>query len=206
MPDSLLSLFTDYSLSILNQDAGSVLFKGEVMKTKFALCAVAALSAIAIVSPAAAATVVVNAPGSFTVDKYHGNGSFTDTFSITLSNSVVGGSVLELGFGINNFARDIDFTSISFGGKSFTKTVSDTLFVGETWALTPSQAFAAGTYDLVISGRSYAILADAGYRATLTVGTPAVPEPATWAMMTLGFGAVGFAMRRKKVSTRIRFA
>ncbi|RYG80508.1 MAG: PEP-CTERM sorting domain-containing protein [Alphaproteobacteria bacterium] len=34
----------------------------------------------------------------------------------------------------------------------------------------------------------------------------AVPEPATWAMMTLGFGAVGFAMRRKKVSTRIRFA
>ena len=36
--------------------------------------------------------------------------------------------------------------------------------------------------------------------------TAAVPEPATWAMMTLGFGAMGFAMRRKKVSTRIRFA
>jgi hypothetical protein len=34
----------------------------------------------------------------------------------------------------------------------------------------------------------------------------AVPEPATWAMMTLGFGAVGFGLRRKKVSTRIRFA
>ena len=26
----------------------------------------------------------------------------------------------------------------------------------------------------------------------------AVPEPATWAMMLLGFGAVGFAMRRRK--------
>ena len=25
---------------------------------------------------------------------------------------------------------------------------------------------------------------------------PAVPEPATWAMMLLGFGVVGFAMRR----------
>ena len=34
----------------------------------------------------------------------------------------------------------------------------------------------------------------------------AVPEPATWAMMTLGFGAMGFAMRRKNVSTRVRFA
>jgi hypothetical protein len=29
-----------------------------------------------------------------------------------------------------------------------------------------------------------------------STGTPAVPEPATWAMMLLGFGAVGVAMRR----------
>jgi hypothetical protein len=37
--------------------------------------------------------------------------------------------------------------------------------------------------------------------------TAAVPEPATWAMMFLGFGGVGFAMRRRsKVGTRIRFA
>jgi hypothetical protein len=30
--------------------------------------------------------------------------------------------------------------------------------------------------------------------------TPSVPEPATWAMMLLGFGAVGFAMRRNRKS------
>jgi hypothetical protein len=37
--------------------------------------------------------------------------------------------------------------------------------------------------------------------------TSAVPEPATWAMMFLGFGGLGYAMRRKpKVGTRIRFA
>jgi len=36
--------------------------------------------------------------------------------------------------------------------------------------------------------------------------TGAVPEPATWAMMLLGFGAVGSAMRRRSgVTTRIRF-
>ncbi|WP_341207861.1 choice-of-anchor K domain-containing protein [uncultured Sphingomonas sp.] len=29
--------------------------------------------------------------------------------------------------------------------------------------------------------------------------TPAVPEPATWAMMLTGFGVVGMAMRRRKV-------
>ncbi|MHA6723182.1 PEPxxWA-CTERM sorting domain-containing protein [Sphingomonas sp. RS2018] len=37
--------------------------------------------------------------------------------------------------------------------------------------------------------------------------TTAVPEPATWAMMMLGFGGIGFAMRRRStVTTRIRFA
>ena len=40
-----------------------------------------------------------------------------------------------------------------------------------------------------------------------TANVTAVPEPATWAMMLLGFGALGYAMRRRpKVSTRIRFA
>ena len=29
-------------------------------------------------------------------------------------------------------------------------------------------------------------------------GVPAVPEPATWAMMLMGFGAAGYAMRRRR--------
>ena len=37
--------------------------------------------------------------------------------------------------------------------------------------------------------------------------TAAVPEPATWAMMLLGFGAIGFGMRRRRSDTvRVRFA
>ena len=35
----------------------------------------------------------------------------------------------------------------------------------------------------------------------------AVPEPATWAMMLLGFGGMGYALRRRpRVATRVRFA
>jgi hypothetical protein len=52
-----------------------------------------------------------------------------------------------------------------------------------------------GTYNLAITGPG-------------TVNFPAaagVPEPATWAMMLLGFGGVGFAMRRRSVTTRVRF-
>lgn len=36
---------------------------------------------------------------------------------------------------------------------------------------------------------------------------PGVPEPATWAMMMLGFGVAGYTMRRRsKVGAHIRFA
>jgi hypothetical protein len=34
----------------------------------------------------------------------------------------------------------------------------------------------------------------------------AVPEPSTWALMILGFGAVGGAMRRRQAKTSVRFA
>ena len=42
----------------------------------------------------------------------------------------------------------------------------------------------------------------------VSVGAPgAVPEPATWGMMLLGFGAAGYAMRRRtKVRTNVSFA
>ena len=43
--------------------------------------------------------------------------------------------------------------------------------------------------------------------AQITGALPAaVPEPGTWAMMLLGFGAVGVAMRRRKPSVELRRA
>lgn len=48
---------------------------------------------------------------------------------------------------------------------------------------------------------------DLNFRVTGSTAVPAVPEPAAWAMMLAGFGALGFAMRRRvKQTARIRFA
>jgi len=33
-----------------------------------------------------------------------------------------------------------------------------------------------------------------------------VPEPSTWAMMIIGFGALGMAMRRRRVRTTVSYA
>jgi len=45
---------------------------------------------------------------------------------------------------------------------------------------------------LTVKGSSQA---NGAYNVTYSF---AVPEPATWALMILGFGAVGFAMRRRR--------
>lgn len=50
-----------------------------------------------------------------------------------------------------------------------------------------------------VSGRRQA----AAFNIITLTPTPSVPEPTTWVMMLLGFGAVGYAMRRK---TALRYA
>ena len=51
------------------------------------------------------------------------------------------------------------------------------------------------------------ILDEVSLSVTPAAAAPGVPEPATWAMMMLGFGGIGQALRRRsRMSARIRFA
>ena len=52
------------------------------------------------------------------------------------------------------------------------------------------------TFDL----DAYFSAADFSHFTVYDHNTPGVPEPATWAMMLMGFGATGFAMRRRRRS------
>jgi hypothetical protein len=65
----------------------------------------------------------------------------------------------------------------------------------------------AGTYSVSIAGDCTAGC-PAGFAVRLDeVTTSAVPESSTWAMMLVGFGGIGFAVRRRpSVKTSVHFA
>ena len=70
-------------------------------------------------------------------------------------------------------------------------TASGAVFNGNSYQYGPTLAFTTNTGG---SGPAY-------FGGNLNI--EAVPEPATWAMMLLGFGVIGFGMRRRQ-STRTR--
>lgn len=59
-------------------------------------------------------------------------------------------------------------------------------------------------YNALSNGNSDAGFPTAGYwTASFPTITSSVPEPATWGMMLLGFGAIGFAMRRSQARLQV---
>ena len=126
---------------------------------------------------------VLSAAGS-RVNQYNSVGSFLGFYDV--------GSVD--GF----FALNIDPDGTSFLSGSFNNQTLYRFTIGNFGLNTQTQTLVAG-------GELFGV-AIAGER-TVAAPPPAVPEPATWAMMIFGFGAVGFGMRRRQtVNTRVSVA
>ena len=81
----------------------------------------------------------------------------------------------------------------------------------ETLSFALDASFFASLSDGIISVNGTRISEGSGFasfrvdflRLDINGGAGAVPEPSTWAMMLLGFGAVGFSMRRKKANREL---
>jgi hypothetical protein len=99
----------------------------------------------------------------------------------------------------------VDFLTVMLTGTggpyALTKTQDDG--VNESWNFTtpPTRSLVAGTYTLTMGGNN----AGAGGLGG-TISISAVPEPATWGLMLLGFGAMGFAMRRGRKQALMQLA
>lgn len=79
-------------------------------------------------------------------------------------------------------------------GSSFTFTLGNFTYSGA-----PDGVYNIGGAEIGLRGVSgQGVTRSANNVAQLRIGAPAVPEPATWAMMLIGFGAVGGAMRSAK--------
>ncbi len=63
-----------------------------------------------------------------------------------------------------------------------------------------------GQFSLSLSNATFGTPGQAGVNGTFTL-LAAVPEPSTWAMLILGFGAVGFMMRsRRRQNVSVSYA
>lgn len=115
---------------------------------------------------------------------------------------------------ISGTATDGTFTSAILGLSSFAA-ADNTLYLTDPYVtfagLSFSTAFADfNLFNYVPSATDYALidsrLNPQGFADPSTVAqveVSAVPEPATWAMMLLGFGAVGVSVRRSRKTNKL---
>jgi PEP-CTERM motif len=74
----------------------------------------------------------------------------------------------------------------------------------ESWALNNVPIFGGALDTLTVTGISRG---NGSYGGNLTFSpTTSVPEPATWAMMLLGFAGIGWQFRRRRTATLPQFA
>ena len=163
--------------------------------------AMAGAAALAISSAAGAqvtldnCTMVCDGPttlGSETTIGFTESGLNAPSFieSLMFTNDLAGVYALTL----DTSSTGIDFTSAVLTGPGGPYNLIEEFDngVSEFWNLS-SLYLEAGQYTLTINGDNRSTGSLGG-----TVTINAVPEPGTWAMMLLGFGAAGYAMRRRR--------
>ena len=179
--------------------AMKTLFLRSLVAGSFALCGTVAAPALAQVTysftGSSANNFIIVGPQSFTFTQDQFISQNTTVSSFTAGNAT---SALFCFAGVNCFDG------------IFSSTSNDNRLVIRTRGGQASYSLTGLPSPFTMDGVSFATGSNAG---TLTVsGTPvsvptgAVPEPATWAMMILGMGAVGYILRRRRAAVQGYYA
>jgi len=133
-------------------------------------------------------------------------GLFSDNFIFLIDQNGFGsGSISTILSGLVGAATDLDFTTVTFSNGTESFNVPITSAGGlETGGLSGVPISFGATNTLSVSGTSYG---SASYGGTLSFSPGPIPEPASWAMMLIGFGAVGSIVRRRRDdNVKVRYA
>ena len=181
-----------------------------------------AVAALGAASSANAAVMIVNSgttvdvTGPTTLDGglnfslgYSDSGSsspFIETLPWTNTLSGIYGITLSTTAAVAGGANDVDITAAFLSGGSILGSLGltpdgDNTDLNEDYSL--NALLGSGTYTLTIQGTRGTT---GSFGGNVAFTAAAVPEPATWAMMLFGFGAVGFAMRRRRQPTLAQIA
>jgi hypothetical protein len=117
-----------------------------------------------------------------------------------------GGTINAASVGIGNSA---DCAGTTTGGTTFCTISPNDIWLASITGPSSISFLAQDSSFFLTQGQSYFVNVffdgDTPTSFTgswLTSFTPSVPEPSTWAMMLLGFGAIGFSMRWRKRSSQ----
>lgn len=133
-----------------------------------------------------------------------GSGSFTDTFLFRIDQNGFGsGSITSILSGVQGGATDLDFTSVIFNNGVMDYVLNTTSGAIEQGGLSNVPVSFGTENSLTVN---YLSRGEGSYGGSLAFSPGVIPEPATWAMLLFGFGALGLVVRRRKQKTRISYA
>jgi hypothetical protein len=126
--------------------------------------------------------------------------TFTRTFSFVTPAGFTLASADITSIATTNPLTNIDFSSVTLNGVNF-----NILSTGQQeFRNLLNQVLVVGGNNIIsVNGTTGG---EAAFRGTLSFAASAVPEPTTWAMMLVGFGAVGYSMRRRPATARQQLA
>jgi hypothetical protein len=145
-------------------------------------------------------TFVFASDGSGTADfgdKGIMTSSFSDTFTFTLPTGFASGSLTTV---LTGASTDVAFTTVTLNGTPLAVSQSGVVdtrsLVSVPVTSGPQQLVVAGTVNPTNPGGPF----NGAFGGSLSFAPGGVPEPASWALMIMGFGGLGAVLRTKRRS------